>query len=279
MIQLEMIARVPVPGKYMSRSDFLKAETSLLCLNCEKEIAPDTQMCPHCRAPIIRRYCSGCHRLIPDHATLCPYCRAPSNLKPRFTTVSRIAALVVLISIVAILAAFYRNNSDLNTALAPQQRESSISKKAPGPKHPKQTVARPLSSTGKTVQPEPLTVLPQPNLEDEQQTENEKDQESFVHGQRLLQGKKLNRVGLQLLRQGRYEKASMIFKNAVNSFPPETKDTIYGEALFYLGYSLRMAGKPEKAIPVLKRALHFPDFRNKAARELQTVSLQVESDD
>jgi eukaryotic-like serine/threonine-protein kinase len=55
----------------------------------------------------------------------------------------------------------------------------------------------------------------------------------------------------------------------VASFPQGTTDINYAYALFNLGHALRMAGQPEKAIPILERRLQIPD---------QTETVQTELD-
>jgi serine/threonine-protein kinase len=45
----------------------------------------------------------------------------------------------------------------------------------------------------------------------------------------------------------------------VESFPDGTSDINYAYALFNLGQALRLAGRPEEAIPILEQRLQIPD--------------------
>jgi serine/threonine-protein kinase len=60
-----------------------------------------------------------------------------------------------------------------------------------------------------------------------------------------------------------------VLQEAVNSFPPGTDDLNYAYALFNLGKSLRLAGRPEEAIPFLEQRLQIPN---------QTSTVQAELD-
>ena len=90
-----------------------------------------------------------------------------------------------------------------------------------------------------------------------------------------MQGRKLSKIGAHYIRSGRYDQAVIVLRKAIETFPPETRDVTYGESLYHLGYSLRMSGKPEEAIPVLKQALKFPLYNTKVSKELKTASAQI----
>ena len=59
-----------------------------------------------------------------------------------------------------------------------------------------------------------------------------------------------------------------ILRRAVASFPEGTTDLDYAYALFNLGNALRLAGRPEEAIPILERRLRIPDQQASVAAEL-----------
>ena len=69
--------------------------------------------------------------------------------------------------------------------------------------------------------------------------------------------------------QGRYEEAIPILQRAVGSFPPGTTDLNYAYALFNLGHALRLAGRPDEAIPILERRLAIPNQTGVVRRELE----------
>ena len=58
---------------------------------------------------------------------------------------------------------------------------------------------------------------------------------------------------------GDYDGAMPVLQEAVNSFPPGTDNLNYAYALFNLGKSLRLAGRPEEAIPILEQAAQDPE--------------------
>ena len=82
-------------------------------------------------------------------------------------------------------------------------------------------------------------------------------------------GAQLNDEGHSLIQQGRYVEAIPVLRRAVASFPQGTTDLNFAYALFNLGHALRMAGHPEKAIPILEQRLGIPD---------QTETVQAELD-
>jgi len=82
-------------------------------------------------------------------------------------------------------------------------------------------------------------------------------------------GSQLNDEGYSLIQQGRYVEAIPVLRRAVASFPQGTTDLNLAYALFNLGHALRMAGHPEKAIPILEQRLGIPD---------QTETVQAELD-
>ena len=68
---------------------------------------------------------------------------------------------------------------------------------------------------------------------------------------------------------GDYDGAIPVLQEAVDSFPPGTDNINYAYALFNLGKSLRLAGRPEEAIPILEQRLQIPN---------QTETVQAELD-
>jgi tetratricopeptide (TPR) repeat protein len=70
------------------------------------------------------------------------------------------------------------------------------------------------------------------------------------------------------MNQGEYDQAIPILQQAVDSFPPGTSDLNYAYALFNLGKSLRLAGRPDDAIPILEQRLEIPNQTETVQREL-----------
>jgi eukaryotic-like serine/threonine-protein kinase len=79
----------------------------------------------------------------------------------------------------------------------------------------------------------------------------------------------LNDRGFALIQQGRYEEAIAPLQRAVDSYPEGTTDLGYAYALFNLGNALRLAGRPEEAIPVLEERLEIPNQTETVRRELE----------
>ena len=54
----------------------------------------------------------------------------------------------------------------------------------------------------------------------------------------------------------------------MQNLPPGTEDLNYAYALFNLGQALRLAGRPEDAIPVLEARLEIPNQTETVEQEL-----------
>ncbi len=78
----------------------------------------------------------------------------------------------------------------------------------------------------------------------------------------------LNDEGFGLMRAGRYDQAIPVLQKAVAAFPSGSRDLTYAYALYNLGRSLRLSGRPAEAIPLLERRLAIPNQREAVAREL-----------
>jgi eukaryotic-like serine/threonine-protein kinase len=88
-------------------------------------------------------------------------------------------------------------------------------------------------------------------------------------------GAQLNDEGYRLMNQGDYAGAVDVLQQAVNSFPPGTSDLNYAYALYNLGRSLRLAGRPDEAIPVLEKRLRIPNQTETVQRELDLAKQQA----
>jgi tetratricopeptide (TPR) repeat protein len=67
---------------------------------------------------------------------------------------------------------------------------------------------------------------------------------------------------------GRYEEAIPPLRRAVAAFPRDSTELTYAYALYNLGRSLRLAGRPQEAIPLLERRLRFENQRAVVEQEL-----------
>lgn len=84
-------------------------------------------------------------------------------------------------------------------------------------------------------------------------------------------GAALNDQGFALIQEGDYEAAIPILEQAVEQLRGSGDELTYNYALFNLGQALRLAGRPEEAIPILQERLAFPNQRGQVARELQAA--------
>jgi eukaryotic-like serine/threonine-protein kinase len=78
----------------------------------------------------------------------------------------------------------------------------------------------------------------------------------------------LNDQGYALMNSGRYDDAIPLLQRAVAAFPADSTDLTLAYALYNLGRSLRLAGRPSEAVPYLERRLRFANQRGVVRREL-----------
>jgi hypothetical protein len=100
-------------------------------------------------------------------------------------------------------------------------------------------------------------------------------EEEPAAGTDAARGAALNQQGFDLMNRGDYEGAIPVLQQAVDSFPEGTDDLNYAYALFNLGRSLRLAGRPDEAIPVLEQRLQIPNQTETVQRELDQAKRQA----
>ena len=66
-----------------------------------------------------------------------------------------------------------------------------------------------------------------------------------------------------------------MLRRAVDSFPEGTGDLTYAYALYNLGQALRLAGRPEEAIPILEQRLEIPNQVPTVRRELAAARAEA----
>jgi eukaryotic-like serine/threonine-protein kinase len=91
-------------------------------------------------------------------------------------------------------------------------------------------------------------------------------------------GAQLNDQGFALIQEGRPEAAIPVLRRAVEAFPAGTDDLNYAYALFNLGNALRLAGRPEEAIRVLEERLRIPNQTATVQQELAAAREQAGGD-
>jgi eukaryotic-like serine/threonine-protein kinase len=100
--------------------------------------------------------------------------------------------------------------------------------------------------------------------------EPEPDPQEEAPAEQPTGGADLNQQGFDLMNQGRYEEAIPVLQRAVDALG-ESGSLDYAYALYNLGRSLRLAGRPTEAIPVLEQRLAIPNQRGIVKRELDAA--------
>jgi eukaryotic-like serine/threonine-protein kinase len=109
----------------------------------------------------------------------------------------------------------------------------------------------------------PAEPAPAPAPEPEQQEEE-------APAEQPPSGADFNQQGFELMNQGRYEEAIPVLQRAVDALSG-SGDLTYAYALYNLGRSLRLAGRPAEAIPVLEERLAIPNQRGVVKQELEAA--------
>ena len=81
----------------------------------------------------------------------------------------------------------------------------------------------------------------------------------------------LNDRGYDLMQAGDYDGAIPLLEQAVAAYPEGSQELTYAYALYNLGRSLRLAGRPDEAVPVLERRLRIPNQTETVQRELDAA--------
>jgi eukaryotic-like serine/threonine-protein kinase len=92
------------------------------------------------------------------------------------------------------------------------------------------------------------------------------------------EAERLHLEGYNALQAGDYDTAIELNTQAIEAFPEETTwedDINYAYALYSLGRALRLAGRPDEAIPVLERRLEIPDQTETVQHELDLARAQA----
>jgi serine/threonine-protein kinase len=86
------------------------------------------------------------------------------------------------------------------------------------------------------------------------------------------EAERLHLAGYEALEAGDYDRAIELNTQAIEAFPEGTTgddDINYAYALYSLGRALRLAGRPDEAIPVLEARLAIPNQTGTVQRELE----------
>jgi tetratricopeptide (TPR) repeat protein len=81
-------------------------------------------------------------------------------------------------------------------------------------------------------------------------------------------GAALNDQGYAMLNDGDAAGAVPVLQRAVDSLQGSGDELTYNYALFNLAHALRLAGRPDEAIPLLEQRLKYPDQTDAVQAEL-----------
>jgi eukaryotic-like serine/threonine-protein kinase len=163
-----------------------------------------------------------------------------------------------------------------STPQAGEQRAERPPAKKPKAGKPKQKAkSEPAAPQAEEPQQPPQQAAPPAPAPEQDEQGQDEDQSA---GSGTTDGARLNDRGFQLMSEGRYDEAIAILQRAVNSFPQGTTDLNYAYALFNLGQSLRLAGRPDEAIPILEQRLEIPNQTGIVRRELELARRDASRD-
>jgi serine/threonine protein kinase len=189
-------------------------------------------------------------------STAGPMRRGRSGRRPSFTAIA-LALIFIALAVATIVGAVVSSGDDNGSSpradrTTGEQKQPAGSKKAPKKKEKaKQDQAAPAPAES-------------PPADDSQSSSGDSSS-----------GAELNKQGFDLMNQGRYADAIPVLEQAVESFPKGTTDLNYAYALYNLGRSLRLAGQPDKAIPILKQRLKIPNQTETVRRELELAKQEA----
>jgi eukaryotic-like serine/threonine-protein kinase len=194
---------------------------------------------------------------------------APGGAGRRHSLPYVVAGLLVLLAI-AVLAVVLLSGGDggggeRSDTVAQQQQQPQREperRKENRPSERQQAQPAPAPTEEEPAEEAPAEPAPAPAPEPEPQEEAPAEQPAS--------GADLNQQGFDLMNQGRYEEAIPVLQRAVDALSG-SGDVTYAYALYNLGRSLRLAGRPAEAIPILEQRLAIPNQRGVVKRELEAA--------
>jgi eukaryotic-like serine/threonine-protein kinase len=196
-------------------------------------------------------------RFVRPEETAAPSAAAPASSRSRSGRPS-MAVLLLAIALIALAAAAI-------AGAVLSGGDDSSSSGSGNPAAPAETPAKPKK--------EPKGNKDKPKKDEEQAAPAPSEDESGSYDP--ARGAQLNNQGFELMNQGDYDGAIPVLQEAVKSFPPGTSDVNYAYALFNLGKSLRLAGRPDEAIPILEQRLKIPNQQDTVREELELAKKQA----
>ena len=176
-----------------------------------------------------------------------------------------VAGLLVLLAVAVVAVVLLSGGDDgggAQTDTAAQQEPQREGAERDQNREAEQQQAQPAPAPAEEAPAEEAPAEPAPAPEPEPQEEAPAEQPAG--------GADLNQQGFELMNQGRYEEAIPVLQQAVDALSGSGGLT-YGYALYNLGRSLRLAGRPVEAIPILEQRLAIPNQRGVVKRELEAA--------
>jgi eukaryotic-like serine/threonine-protein kinase len=175
-----------------------------------------------------------------------------------------LAAIFIALAVATIAGAFLSGGDDEGSS--PSSAQNSPAQPRPDANKTKQQPEPKGKKKPKKRAAEPPAAAPAPAP-----AEGQGDSPSYDEAR----GAELNKQGFDLMNAGNYAGAIPVLQEAVDSFPPGTTNLNYAYALFNLGKSLRLAGRPDEAIQILEQRLQINNQTETVQRELDLAKQQA----
>jgi len=185
----------------------------------------------------------------------------PATGGPRWIPVAALSALALAALVIALSSG---GGDDRPSAGAPSQA-SKPAKDAKEPKEPAQAAEPTPAEPAAPAEPAPVTAVPVPRGKGDPDTATAKAEQ-------------LHSEGFAALEAGDYDTAIKLNRKAIETFPEGTTwqtDINYAYALYSLGRALRLAGRPDEAVPVLEARLEIPDQTETVQNELDLARAEA----
>jgi hypothetical protein len=189
----------------------------------------------------------------------------------RLALLAGLIALVLLVGAAAILLLSGGGDGGDSSSSSAQERRDARAER----RQEREREQQPTETETQPQQEQPTTPAPAPSEEESGGSGYEVPQPS---GDSAEDGARLQQEGHQLIADGDHDQAIPVLERSVRSFPSGTDDLNYAYALYDLGKALRLAGRPEDAIPVLEERLKIDNQRDVVQRELDAAKADAQGE-
>jgi tRNA A-37 threonylcarbamoyl transferase component Bud32 len=225
-------------------------------------MAKDPSARPRTAGAFADQLARGLEHARPVAAVTTPTLRHPQIVRPparqtRWAAVGALAALAIAALAIVLSSGGEEEAPDravLPDGVSQQERDESDAGAPPAAEEEPATEKAPATEEAPTTDVAPAGVVPEP----------------LGHGG-SEKAHRLHADGHAALQSGDYDTAIKLNTRAIEAFPEGTtweRDINYAYALFSLGSALRLAGRPDEAIPVLEARLEIPNQTETVRNEL-----------